>query len=456
MERLWLIRTRHNKILGPVALKKIAELLGKGSLGPYDEIASGNGYWIRVRESELIQRYIQRGEEQVFNPLNAAKPHPNLLAFIDDVMAGKRPLRENTLTNVRTNTDISMVGKNIPKTDPAIANQSVTPTSASGQGTMPGADDLAYPSMDDIAQIDASVDAAPVAAADPGKAATHSPNPVAQADAGGAKLPSADDLDFPDMDEAGAPSSAAPAAASTITASDELNFEIDENAAAASSQDSANEDHEADDEAEDDASSFSVMPTSAGKVSKSKDSQTGILTRAHFDLKKLQREQAAEDQAEIEASAAAAAEESGVRRPAFTSLPNMEDEDEEEAAAANYGKSSLIRVKSLEKKQRRQNFRNWLIVVTIIAAFVGALLGIGRFTQLMGKKMNTFKQKAAASKAAKSNNESTAETPASDAAEVAATVTATVEAAAETPAAEESPAPAAEEPGPPAAEAAAS
>ena len=358
MERLWLIRTRHNKILGPVALKKIAELLGKGSLGPYDEIASGNGYWIRIRENELVQRYVQQGEEQVFNPLNAARPHANLLAFVDEVMTGKRPLRDNTLTNVRTNTDISMVGKNIPKTDPGIANEATTPTSASGQGTMPNADDLAYPSMDDIAQIDASVDAAPVAAADPGKAAHRPQNSTAQADAGGAKLPSSDDLDFPDMGDA-APQAAAP----KITDGDELNFEIDEAAVEAAEAQAAQRGAE-DDEAE----GFSVKPKSAGQVSQSKESQTGILTRAHFDLKKLQMEQAAEDQAEIEASAAAAADENGVRRPTFTSLSDMEDDDPEEEAAANFGKSSLIRVRSLEKKQKRQNFRNWILIIVIIAS----------------------------------------------------------------------------------------
>ena len=391
MERLWLIRTRHNKILGPVALKKISELLGKGSLGPYDEICSGNGYWIRIREEELVQKYIQQGQEQVFNPLNAAKLHPNLISFVDEVLAGKRPIREGTSTTIHTNTDISMVGKNLPKIDPATlenpaVNNSTTPTSATGVGTMPSDDDLAYPSMDDVAQIDASVDAAKVDAAAPVKP-VHPSNPTAAPDTGGAKLPSADDLDFPDMGGGeGDGASAAAAAAPTPNSPEAAGITIGEDDQAQP---------ESDDEVqEEDQRSLDELPVAAGTTTKSSDSQTGILTRAHFDLRKLQKAQAEEEQAEMEASAANDALPS--HGPQFTSLPDMEDVDEEEEAVQQeFEKSSVIRVRSLEKKQRAQNFKSRLVLVIIIAMVVGVLFAVGPLMQRVAQYKQNLKPKAA-------------------------------------------------------------
>ncbi|MBP5296657.1 MAG: hypothetical protein J6Y94_04925 [Bacteriovoracaceae bacterium] len=389
MERLWLIRTRHNKILGPVALKKIAELLGKGSLGPYDEICSGNGYWIRVREEELVQKYVQQGAEQVFNPLNPAKLHANLLNFIDEVISGKRPVRENTLTNIQTNTDISMVGKNLPKIDPATVNNATTPTSAAGVGAMPDADDLAYPSMDDIAQIDASVDPAKVAAADPGKAKSVPANPIAAADTGGGKLPSADDLDFPDVGGSDAASSAPlPSGDDEQTAAADEDEEKDDTPKVAADDDDEKDADEDEDEEGNAQRSFADLPVAPGTTAKSSDSQTGILTRAHFDLRKLQKAQAEEEQAEMEASAASGA--SDEARPQCTSLPDMEDfDEEEEAVQQEFEKSSVIRVTSLGKQQRAQNFRSHLGLIMVIVIIIGVFLAVG---PLM-KRVSQYKKK---------------------------------------------------------------
>jgi hypothetical protein len=73
MERQWLIRTKNNHILGPVSKEKIIELINNGSLKGEDEICSGNGYWIFVREQALIERFLTTTELQCFNPMSEAK-----------------------------------------------------------------------------------------------------------------------------------------------------------------------------------------------------------------------------------------------------------------------------------------------------------------------------------------------------------------------------------------------
>jgi hypothetical protein len=72
MEKSWLIRTQNNHLLGPVSLKKIRELLEKGSLKSEDEISCGNGYWFFIREEELISKYINNEIPQGFNPVSEA------------------------------------------------------------------------------------------------------------------------------------------------------------------------------------------------------------------------------------------------------------------------------------------------------------------------------------------------------------------------------------------------
>jgi hypothetical protein len=72
MDKVWLIRTTSNQLLGPVSIKKIRELLGKGSLKDEDEISCGNGYWFFVREKELIEKYITNEFPQGFNPVSEA------------------------------------------------------------------------------------------------------------------------------------------------------------------------------------------------------------------------------------------------------------------------------------------------------------------------------------------------------------------------------------------------
>lgn len=72
MEKNWLIRTKSCHILGPVSREKVIELLQNGSIKPEDEICSGNGFWIWLREKDMVDRYLLGNEKQSFNPISEA------------------------------------------------------------------------------------------------------------------------------------------------------------------------------------------------------------------------------------------------------------------------------------------------------------------------------------------------------------------------------------------------
>ncbi|MFG1485866.1 hypothetical protein ABMA77_07340 [Halobacteriovorax sp. RZ-1] len=71
--RNWLIRTKSNKILGPLSKQKVIEFVQDGTLTDEDEICSGNGYWFWIKEDDLLNRYLFGEEEQNFNPVSEAK-----------------------------------------------------------------------------------------------------------------------------------------------------------------------------------------------------------------------------------------------------------------------------------------------------------------------------------------------------------------------------------------------
>jgi hypothetical protein len=75
-DRTWLIRTKQNKILGPVSKEKVIELVNSGSLTADDEVCSGNGYWFWIKEKDLVQKYLFDGTPQGFNPV--AEAHTSL------------------------------------------------------------------------------------------------------------------------------------------------------------------------------------------------------------------------------------------------------------------------------------------------------------------------------------------------------------------------------------------
>jgi hypothetical protein len=69
----WLIRTKSNHILGPVSKEKLRELIANNSIKGDDEVCCGNGYWLFVREKELVTKYIFGEERQSFNPVQEAE-----------------------------------------------------------------------------------------------------------------------------------------------------------------------------------------------------------------------------------------------------------------------------------------------------------------------------------------------------------------------------------------------
>lgn len=73
MEKHWLIRTNSNKILGPVSVDKIKELLKKEKFDLKDEICSGNGFWFWIEEKDLVEKYVYQGQRQSFNPISEAR-----------------------------------------------------------------------------------------------------------------------------------------------------------------------------------------------------------------------------------------------------------------------------------------------------------------------------------------------------------------------------------------------
>ncbi len=73
MNRTWLIRTKKNKILGPLSKEKVFELYESRDLTENDEICSGNGYWFWIKEKELVKKYLLGDTEQSFNPVCEAQ-----------------------------------------------------------------------------------------------------------------------------------------------------------------------------------------------------------------------------------------------------------------------------------------------------------------------------------------------------------------------------------------------
>ena len=106
MNKDWLIRTRQKKLLGPISREKLIELIEKGSLAPEDQVCSGNGYWIYVKEQDLVQKYIYDNCEQDFNPIAEAADvlcnekielEENEVNEDEEVSSSNNSLSENTV-----------------------------------------------------------------------------------------------------------------------------------------------------------------------------------------------------------------------------------------------------------------------------------------------------------------------------------------------------------------------
>lgn len=146
MEKNWIIRTKHLQILGPVSKVKLEELIAKKALSSDDEICVGNGYWIKVKESNLVQKFLYNGEKQSFNPINEAKSY-----FANG--AKERPVtyegeRTDSTTLVINLNDLKKQLDNNPNPTDQELNNKVTQIKEENKNQkLPKDQDLEYPDL---------------------------------------------------------------------------------------------------------------------------------------------------------------------------------------------------------------------------------------------------------------------------------------------------------------------
>lgn len=209
MEKCWLIRTKNRQILGPVSKQKILEFVKKGSLAPDDEIASGNGYWFSIKETILIDKYLNGDIPQGFNPVSEAA---NVLTNSENQgneLTGS--LNPNTMPQKESSPTAPVV-ENVDVQQIPEGEDSDYPDMGSSSDGQPSKEDLEYPDMGDLEYPSMDEPAAPVSAAPkienstpPSANASVSPTAPAHVELQEpghneeGKLPEGDDLDYPDM-----------------------------------------------------------------------------------------------------------------------------------------------------------------------------------------------------------------------------------------------------------------
>jgi len=141
-DKNWLIRTKNNQILGPATKQKVIELIQKGSLTGEDEICSGNGYWIWIKEDELLEKYVFGDIVQDFNPISEA---PDVLTAggrnvaLDPFLASSGPVAQK---------------KTVHEAKPVSASKSSSNNSNNkDEVVLPASEDLEYPDLDLISDI---------------------------------------------------------------------------------------------------------------------------------------------------------------------------------------------------------------------------------------------------------------------------------------------------------------
>jgi len=137
----WLIRTSENKIFGPVSSAKILDLISRGSLKKNDEISGGNGYWVFVKESELVMKFLKENKTQPFNPINEAsyvEISSYEMDFIDQTSVAKFPEAEDLEYPDIESTKGSVMGKVQSAADEE-------EMSLGEKQSLPAQDDLEYP-----------------------------------------------------------------------------------------------------------------------------------------------------------------------------------------------------------------------------------------------------------------------------------------------------------------------
>ncbi|OIQ19122.1 MAG: hypothetical protein BM556_07505 [Bacteriovorax sp. MedPE-SWde] len=203
-ENNWLIRTKQNKILGPVTKEKVIELLNSGSLTDEDEVCSGNGYWFWVKEKDLVQKYLHDNQKQTFNPVAEA--------FTSLANAQVEPVTPESILNLKDTAHSTEVNKAPSASDiPATPSTSESSESADEEPIVfPEDDDLDYPDMvsnessnsllDEIKEMDYKKPT-PVASTPVEKKEqkVESTADVDGEEEGETIFPDDDDLEFPDL-----------------------------------------------------------------------------------------------------------------------------------------------------------------------------------------------------------------------------------------------------------------
>ena len=63
---LWMARKESGELIGPISKSEMIQLLQSGDLTQNDSCCSGNGYWIFIREKDLLEKFIYSDEIQGF------------------------------------------------------------------------------------------------------------------------------------------------------------------------------------------------------------------------------------------------------------------------------------------------------------------------------------------------------------------------------------------------------
>jgi len=104
--RKWLIRNSNNQIIGPIKEDKLIAMIESGELSKADEVCSGNGYWFKLSEEELVTKYLVKKVRQGFNPISEAvtrsRPLPGELKTEPDSKEGSLS-RENINFHLNSN-----------------------------------------------------------------------------------------------------------------------------------------------------------------------------------------------------------------------------------------------------------------------------------------------------------------------------------------------------------------
>lgn len=144
----WLIRTKQNKILGPVTKQKVIELVQSSSLTGEDEICMGNGFWFWVKEEALVDKYLFGDAKQPFNPVCEAK---TLYSFKDlnneSPIVSKEQKNVEEVTETQSSDDVTKVITNfdIPKKQEVELDKSEN----SETEIYPETEDLDYPEIEE-------------------------------------------------------------------------------------------------------------------------------------------------------------------------------------------------------------------------------------------------------------------------------------------------------------------